>query len=69
MELRTKRIERTVAEYYQSVGMSDCENAGLPEMVLTPADIPGADLSEPYESHSVLHLHLENVVSKLDGKV
>ena len=53
MKLRTKRSERTVAEYHQSVGMSDCENAGLPEVVLTPTDVPDADLSEAYEIHTV----------------
>ena len=27
--------------------------SGVPDVVLTPADIPGADLSEPFESHAM----------------
>ena len=27
--------------------------SGVPDVVLTPADIPGADISEPFESHTM----------------
>ena len=27
--------------------------SGVPDVVLTPADIPGADLSQPFESHTM----------------
>ena len=26
---------------------------GVPDVVLTPADIPGADLCQPFESHTM----------------
>ena len=53
--------------------------AGVPDVVLTPADIPGADLSELFESHTMPALvcscfspewlwGLENASSKLDGE-
>ena len=30
--------------------------SGVPDVVLTPADIPGADLSQPFETYTMLVL-------------
>ena len=43
-----EEIQASLAEIY-----SDLQAASPPEAVPTPADIPGADLEEPFQAHTV----------------